>query len=73
MANFDSFALNDMISPRPLLMIIETRAVTKLHSEDGVPKAKEPKELFILDGLTRSDLYDHVGQKLVEFFGNSLD
>ena len=44
-------------------------------SEDGVEKAKEPKELLVVEGLTHADLYDHVdeaGSKLVEFFGKSL-
>jgi fermentation-respiration switch protein FrsA (DUF1100 family) len=75
MANFDAYALNDMISPRPLLMTAETRAATKWYSEDGVAKAKEPKELFVVDGLTHADLYGNVdvaGAKLVEFFGNHL-
>jgi fermentation-respiration switch protein FrsA (DUF1100 family) len=75
MANFDAFAHNDMISPRPLLMITGTKAATKWYSEDGVEKAKEPKELFVIEGLTHADLYDHVdeaGSKLVEFFGKSL-
>lgn len=75
MANFDAFAYNNMISPRPLLMITGTRAATKWYSEDGVAKAKEPKELFVIDGLTHADLYDHVdvaGPKVVEFFGKYL-
>jgi fermentation-respiration switch protein FrsA (DUF1100 family) len=75
MANFDAFARNDMISPRPLLMITETKAATKWYSEDGVAKAKEPKELYVVDGLTHADSYDHVdvaGKKLVDFFGKSL-
>ncbi|KAF2688058.1 alpha/beta-hydrolase [Lentithecium fluviatile CBS 122367] len=50
MANFDAFAHNDMISPRPLLMITGTKAATKWYSEDGVAKAKEPKELVVLEG-----------------------
>lgn len=76
MANFDAFAYNDMISPRPLLMITGTKAATKWYSEDGVAKAKEPKELYVIEGLTHADLYDHVdeaGKKLVEFFGKYLD
>jgi fermentation-respiration switch protein FrsA (DUF1100 family) len=76
MANFDAFSHNDMISPRPLLMITGTKAATKWYSEDGVEKAKEPKELFVIEGLTHADLYDHVdvaGPKLVEFFGKALD
>ena len=75
MANFDAFAHNDMISPRPLLMITGTKAATKWYSEDGLEKAKEPKELSVVEGLTHADLYDHVdeaGSKLVEFFGKSL-
>ena len=75
MANFDAFAHNYMISPRPLLMITGTKAATKWYSEDGVAKAKEPKELIVIDGLTHADLYDHVdeaGAKLVEFFGHHL-
>lgn len=75
MANFDAFAHNDMISPRPLLMITGTKAATKWYSEDGIAKAKGPKELYVIDGLTHADLYDKVddaGAKCVEFFGESL-
>ena len=75
MANFDAFAHNDMISPRPLLMIMGTKAATKWSSEYGVEKAREPKELFVVEGLMHADLYDHVdeaGSKLVEFFGKNL-
>lgn len=75
MGNFDAFAHNDMISPRPLLMITGTKAATKWYSEDGVAKAKEPKELHVVEGLTHADLYDQVdeaGAKCVEFFGKSL-
>ena len=75
MANFDAYAYNDMISPGPLLMITGTKAAKKWYSEDGVEKAKEPKELFVIEGLTHADLYDHVDvarPKLVEFFGKAL-
>ncbi|POR39057.1 Uncharacterized protein TPAR_00735 [Tolypocladium paradoxum] len=75
MANFDAFAHNDMVSPRPLLMITGTRAATAWYSEDGVERAREPKELFVVDGLTHADLYDKVdeaGGKLVEFYGKYL-
>lgn len=75
MGNFDAFAHNDMIAPRPLLMVTGTRAATKWHSEDGIAKAKEPKELLVVNGLTHADLYDHVdeaGKKMVEFFGKYL-
>lgn len=75
MANLDAFTHNDMISPRPLLMITGTKAATKWYSEDGVAAAKEPKELVVLEGLTHADLYDKVdeaGAKCVEFFGKYL-
>lgn len=75
MANFDAFVHNDMISPRPLLMITGTKAATKWYSEDGIARAKEPKELVVIDGLTHADLYDQVdeaGVKLVEFYGKYL-
>ncbi|WPH01386.1 Hypothetical protein R9X50_00423100 [Acrodontium crateriforme] len=75
MANFDAFAHNYMFSPRPLMMITGTKAATRWFSEDAVAKAKEPKELVVVEGLTHADLYDHLdeaGPNLVEFFGNSL-
>jgi fermentation-respiration switch protein FrsA (DUF1100 family) len=56
-------------------MITGTKAATKWYSEDGVQKAEEPKELYVIDGLTHADLYDKVdeaGAKCVEFFGKSL-
>ncbi|KIY01638.1 uncharacterized protein Z520_03190 [Fonsecaea multimorphosa CBS 102226] len=74
-ANFDAFAFNSMISPRPILMITGTKAATKWYSEDGIAKAKEPKELYVIDGLTHADLYDKVddaGAKCAEFFGKYL-
>jgi fermentation-respiration switch protein FrsA (DUF1100 family) len=75
MANFDAFAHNDMIAPRPLLMITGTKAATRWHSEDGIAKAKEPKELVVLEGLTHADLYDKVddaGKKCADFFAKAL-
>lgn len=75
MANFDAFAFNSLISPRPLLMITGTKAASKWYSEDGIAKAKEPKELYVVDGKTHADLHDQVdeaGAKAVELFGASL-
>ena len=75
MGNFDAFAYNNLIAPRPLLMITGTRAATKWYSEDAIAKAKEPKELVVLDGLTHADLYDHVdeaGPRCADFFGKYL-
>jgi len=75
MASFDAFRFIEWISPRPLLMITGTKAATKWYSEEAVAKAKEPKQLVVLDGLTHADLYDHVdeaGPHCVEFFGKYL-
>lgn len=75
MANFDAFAHNYMISPRPLMMITGTIAATKWYSEDGIEKAKDPKELVVLEGMTHADLYDKVdepGKHLIPFFAKYL-
>ncbi|EAW12135.1 alpha/beta hydrolase [Aspergillus clavatus NRRL 1] len=75
MGNFDAFAYNSMISPRPLLMITGTKAGSKWFSEDGIEKASEPKELMVIEGVTHADLYDHLdvsGPKVVDFFGRHL-
>ncbi|WP_221936750.1 alpha/beta hydrolase [Skermania sp. ID1734] len=68
----------DYISPRPLLMIAGSEADTAYFSEEAIDKAKEPKELFVIDGATHVALYDkdaYVNQavaKLDEFFGKHL-
>lgn len=77
-AQFHAFAHNDWISPRPFLMIAGTDADTKIFSEEGIAKAKEPKELFLIKGASHVDLYDidkYVSQavvKLTDFYQKSL-
>lgn len=74
-ANYDSFAFNYMISPRPLLMIAGGDADTAYFSRRGIEKAKEPKELYIIDGKSHVDLYDDTSEtmpKLVDFMGKAL-
>lgn len=74
-ANYSSYAFNDLISPRPLLMIAGTKADTLYFSEEAIAKAKEPKELFLVEGKTHISLYDDVQghiAKLIEFFAESL-
>ena len=39
-------------------MITGTQAATKWYSEYGIDKAKDPKELVVIEGLTHADLYD---------------
>lgn len=77
-AQFDAFAHQHWISPRPLLMIAGTDADTRYFSEEAVDRAAEPKELFLVEGASHIDLYDrdeHVTPavaKLADFFGKHL-
>ena len=65
----------DTISPRPLLVIAGSKADTLFWSEDAYKKAKEPKELYIVEGATHIDMYDRpkfvtpAVAKLTAFFG----
>ncbi|KAJ5719337.1 X-Pro dipeptidyl-peptidase (S15 family) protein [Penicillium malachiteum] len=75
MVSYDSFNFQHLISPRPLLMIAGSEAQTLHYSEDAVAAARDPKELFIVEGKNHFDLYDDLtvsGRKLLEFFGKSL-
>ncbi|CAI7667679.1 unnamed protein product [Penicillium discolor] len=70
-----SYDLMHLISPRPLLMIAGSDAQTIHFSEDAVAAAREPKELFVVDGNNHFDLYDDLtvsGPKLVDYFGKNL-
>ncbi|MFE2068109.1 alpha/beta hydrolase [Streptomyces sp. NPDC059467] len=68
----------ELISPRPLLLIAGSEADTLYMSQDAIERAKEPKELFILDGASHIDLYwkpeyvPQVADKLTEFFTKNL-
>ena len=68
----------ELISPRPLLLIAGSEADTLYYSQDAAEKAKEPKELHIIDGASHIDLYwnpeyvPQVADKLTEFFTKNL-
>ena len=75
LVNYDSYAFNYLISPRPLLMIAGALADTKFYSERAILAARDPRELFIVPGKTHIDLYDDLsksGPKLLDFFGTHL-
>ncbi len=75
---FLPFEQLDTISPRPLLVIAGSKADTLFWSRQVYEKAREPKELHVVQGATHIDMYDRpqfvtpaVG-KLAEFFGRHL-
>jgi len=75
LAGYDSFAYIDWISPRPLLMIIGSEAVTAHLSRQAMELAKEPKELVVLEGKRHTDLYDDISEtvpELVDFMARAL-
>jgi uncharacterized protein len=75
---FFPFEQLDTISPRPLLVIAGSKADTLFWSQQVIQKAKDPKELFVVDGATHIDLYDRpqfvtpAVAKLKAFFGRHL-
>ncbi|KAG0210392.1 alpha/beta superfamily hydrolase [Mortierella sp. GBAus27b] len=75
-AQYDSFAYLDWISPRPVLLIAGSKADTLLYSEMAYKKSLEPKELYLVEGRTHIDLYDRAIPealpKLKEFFSVKL-
>ncbi|MFG2952095.1 alpha/beta hydrolase [Streptomyces sp. NPDC048291] len=78
LAQYDSYAMIELISPRPLLMIAGSEAESAYFSRESIERAAEPKELFVIAGATHMDLYDQdeyvtpAVAKLTEFFGRHL-
>ncbi|MFD7756011.1 alpha/beta hydrolase [Streptomyces sp. NPDC059757] len=77
-AQYSSYDLIHLISPRPLLMIAGTEADTAYFSRQAIEKANEPKELFWIEGATHIDLYDKdeyvptAVTRMASFFKESL-
>lgn len=78
LAQFSGFENIHMVSPRPVLLIVGSDADSKYFSENAIEKAKEPKELFVIEGATHIDLYDRpqyvdpAVKKLESFFNQYL-
>ena len=78
LAAFDAFAHLDIVAPRPILLIVGSKADTLYFSEAAYAKAAEPKEIYRIEGASHVDLYDKpefvslVAQKLADFFGQYL-
>lgn len=77
-AAFKAFDQIDTISPRPLLLIIGSEADTIYFTDSAYQAAKEPKEIYTIQGATHVDLYDkspyveQVTEKLTDFFRKAL-
>lgn len=74
-ANSDAYHFIDMISPRPLLMVVGGKADAKYFSERAVERAGEPKKLVVVEGKRHIDLYDDLSAtrpELVGFFAEWL-
>jgi len=75
---FFPFDQLDTISPRPLLVIAGSKADTLFWSQDVLRKAKEPKELYLVEGASHMDMYDRpqlvtpAVAKLTAFFGREF-
>ena len=75
---FFPFDQLDTISPRPLLLIAGSKADTLFWSQDVMKKAKDPKELYLVDGASHMDMYDRpqfvtpAVAKLTAFFDRHL-
>jgi fermentation-respiration switch protein FrsA (DUF1100 family) len=75
---FFPFEQLDTISPRPLLLIAGSKADTLFWSRQVYAKAREPKELHVVEGATHIDMYDRpqfvtpAVARLKEFFGRHV-
>jgi fermentation-respiration switch protein FrsA (DUF1100 family) len=74
--SFPMAANIELISPRPIMLIVGENAHSRYYSEDIHKMASGPKELVIVPGADHVDLYDRVDMipfnKLTAFFNENL-
>lgn len=74
--NFYPFNGVEAISPRPILFVVGEIAPSRGYTETAYKLAAEPKELVIIKGANRIDLYDRTEiipwAKLTSFFNQHL-
>lgn len=58
--NFYPLENLEAISPRPILIVVGEEAPSKCYSQTAFERASEPKELHVVKGANRTDLYDRV-------------
>lgn len=75
--NFYPFNDIDSISPRPILFVVGEIAPSRHYTETAYQAAKQPKELYVVKGANRIDLYDRTElipwDKLTSFFHEYLN
>lgn len=75
--NFYPFNDIDSISPRPILFVVGDKAPSRHYTDEAYELAKQPKELYVIKGATRLDLYDRMEvipwAKLTGFFNKHLN
>ena len=76
---FFNFSLTENVeelAPRPLMFITGDKAHSRYHSENVYARAKDPKELVVVEGAAHCDLYDNMNlipfDKLGKFFMDNL-
>ncbi|WP_246165133.1 alpha/beta hydrolase [Pigmentiphaga aceris] len=74
--NYYPFNGIDAISPRPILFVVGEIAPSRGYTETAFKLAAEPKELVVINGANRIDLYDRTEiipwAKLTSFFNQHL-
>lgn len=75
--NFYPFNDLDIISPRPILFVVGEVAPSRSYTETAYQRAGQPKELVVVKGANRIDLYDRTEMipwdKFTQFFNQYLN